>query len=241
MKYGVFFLLMTALGLGRAADGDAAGLLAAWAAAGCALFAAAYLAGRPLWLGKRPDGQLSLARRALVLPLHLVFHAVMAAEAALVREDAWNEVRPGLFLGRRPGRGPLPEGVEHVVDLTAEFPVAPGLPEGAAYTTCPTLDGTPTDLERLDALVAQLAEDPRCVYVHCAQGRGRSALVVAAVLLARGEAADPEAAEAALRAVRPSVRLAGGQRRRLEEWWGAREAAPPDDAQSSEDMAETTR
>src|SRR3569623_1658332 len=56
-------------------------------------------------------------------------------------------------------------------------------------------------------------------YVHCAQGHGRSAALVAAVLIARGLAADVDAAERQMTHARPRVGLKPVQRalvRRLE-------------------------
>lgn len=43
--------------------------------------------------------------------------------------------------------------------------------------------------------------------VHCAQGHGRSAVVVAAWLLLKGRAQDPEEALIQIKAARPGVRL----------------------------------
>src|SRR5438046_497691 len=50
------------------------------------------------------------------------------------------------------------------------------------------------------------------VYIHCAQGHGRSAIVVAAVLIAKGLASDVESAERLIRERRPSVKLNRRQR-----------------------------
>ena len=60
------------------------------------------------------------------------------------------------------------------------------------------------------------------VYVHCALGHGRSALVTAAVLLRRGIVGDVRAAELHLRERRPGVRLKGVQRRLLERMFDSR-------------------
>jgi len=51
------------------------------------------------------------------------------------------------------------------------------------------------------------------MYIHCAQGRGRSAAVAAALLIRKGLAADVDEAERMLRAARPSIRISPAQRR----------------------------
>jgi protein-tyrosine phosphatase len=49
--------------------------------------------------------------------------------------------------------------------------------------------------------------------MHCAVGQGRSATLVAALLVRLGRADDVADAEQKLRAIRPGVRLADRQRR----------------------------
>ena len=125
----------------------------------------------------------------------------------LTGEACWHEIIPGLFLGRRALGGELPAGVELIVDLTAEFPEPRIVRSTVDYRCLPTLDAFVPDLDRLRELVAEVAAFPGRVYVHCALGHGRSALVVAAVLLARGVAADPKTAVTMVRAARTSIRL----------------------------------
>jgi protein-tyrosine phosphatase len=51
------------------------------------------------------------------------------------------------------------------------------------------------------------------VYVHCAHGYGRAAMLAAAVLIARGHAANLDEAERLLKRARPKIHLARRQRR----------------------------
>jgi protein-tyrosine phosphatase len=61
----------------------------------------------------------------------------------------------------------------------------------------------------LDFIGKRLEAGP--VYVHCAQGHGRSATFAAAWLLAAGSAKDARDAVEKLRSKRPLVRLTVGQ------------------------------
>ena len=62
------------------------------------------------------------------------------------------------------------------------------------------------------ALALEVARRRERTYVHCAVGHGRSAALVAAVLLARGRAASVDEAEAQMRQKRPRVGLGPSQK-----------------------------
>jgi protein-tyrosine phosphatase len=127
-----------------------------------------------------------------------------------------HEVVPGTWVGRRPLPWELPGAVTLVVDLTGEFRELAGVRTGRTYICLPTLDAMaprPADLRRAVETVAKW-DGP--VYIHCALGHGRTGTFAAAVLVARGVAADVPAALTMLRAVRPGIRLNPTQVRCLE-------------------------
>lgn len=209
MACGVAWSLVAAL-----AGGRWWGL--AWLGLCFVLVGRAYLRGGARTLGKREDGSLAWHRVVVLLPYFLLTWAVWHAQRALSRERCFDEVRPGLLLGRRPFAWELPRGVACVVDLTAEFPVARGVRESTRYRCVPVLDAAAMAEQVLAALVSELLASPGPIYVHCAQGHGRSAMVVAALLLARGEAGSADQAEVLVRHARPGVRLRPEQRALLE-------------------------
>lgn len=210
-------LLLLTCGLSMLAFAAVVGGLAwwnLWLAAAFAHVGAASLFARPRALGKRPDGSLAWPAVLLLLPFFLLTWALWHVQRAVSRERCWDRVGPGLLLGRRPLAGELPRELTHLVDLTAEFPAARGVARRAVYRCVPLLDACAAPDDVLLALVADLRELPGPIYVHCAQGHGRSAMVVIALLLARG-AASVEQAEAAVIAARPGVRLHAEQRAAL--------------------------
>jgi protein-tyrosine phosphatase len=190
-----------------------AGIVLDWLGISYLVVALAYAVGQPALLGKRPDGSRHLL--AVVVWPYLWTAWLAWQLRRCRREPVWNEVVPGLFLGRRPARGELPPDVTFVVDLTIELP-RPRVPPGVEYWCLPTLDGRAPDERRLRALVRRIAATDGPVMVCCAAGHGRSALVVAAVLLARKAAPDPAAAAALVRSRRPGVRPSSSQRALLE-------------------------
>ena len=54
--------------------------------------------------------------------------------------------------------------------------------------------------------------------IHCAHGHGRSATLLAAILIADGSAQSIDAAEKVMKASRPRVRLNRRQKGALKQW-----------------------
>lgn len=192
------------------------GSAGAWALAwfGVSLLAVggAYL-GRGTWLlGKRRDGSQAWLPVLLLLPFFLFIWTVWHVRRVLSREPCFDEVAPGLLLGRRPFAHELPAEVSLVVDLTSEFSEPRAVRTRVRYLCHPVLDTCAPDEEELVSLVRTVLAEPGPVYVHCAQGHGRSSTVAAAVLLALGHCEDVRGAEQHLRRARPGVRLRHKQR-----------------------------
>jgi protein-tyrosine phosphatase len=215
MKYVLVFGLLAVYFAVTAATLGGAGWLLLWPAVNAAVLAAAYAGLGPGVCGKRADGRLAWWAVLVLFPYLALTWLVWHLQRLLSREDCFNEVAPGLWIGRRVLAHELPPGIALVVDLTAEFPEPRGVVRGRLYLCLPVLDTLAPPLTAIRELVAKAAAAPGPVLIHCAVGHGRSALVAAGVLLARGLAPDAQAAEAMIRRARPGVRLKAGQRRLL--------------------------
>ncbi len=161
-----------------------AALWLCWPASALTLVAAAYLALGPAAFQKRSDGTLSPAAFGLLAPL----------------------------LGRLPGGVDLDRlGVAAIVDVSAELPCPRA---GLAYFNVPMLDLVAPSPDQLDAALHAIraAQVQGPVLVCCALGFSRSALAVAAWLLAD--------AEAMIRRAKPAIVLGPAQRAALAGWWG---------------------
>jgi protein-tyrosine phosphatase len=195
------------------------GLIFAYPALSFLLVGIGYLGWGAWMLGKRTDGTRHWWGYLLSGP----FLVLMRLGRELLwrlnhREPVYDEVAPGIYVGRWPRRAGLPEGVTMVVDLTSELNAAPCIrsaPE--AYVCLPTLDGSAPSGAALHALLERIAEHDGPVYVHCAAGHGRSAMFAAMLLVSRGHAADVAAAVAMMKRSRPKVRLVPTQARRATE------------------------
>lgn len=184
------------------------------------LMSLAYFRIGPNLIGKQSHGTILLWRWVLLWPYHLANALNLHLVALLSKENAADEVAPGLFVSRRLtllDRHLLAEGkISAILDATAEFPRLGAL-RGKAYWCCPLLDMTAPNVEQLTEGVAFVVEQrlKGPVLIHCAAGHGRSATFAAAVLLAGGEAVNPDDAIAKLRSKRPGINLNHEQRAAL--------------------------
>ena len=191
-----------------------------WPAGTGLILGAAYLTGKANLIGKRANGQLAWWAKMLLAPYFASYLLIWIKRRRFDHESLWHEIQPGLFIGRRLANADeLPNAIDLVVDLTAEFQEPKTIRTGRLYRCVPVLDGMAPDREELSELVDLVSNWPGCVYVHCHGGHGRSAAVAAAVLLTRGEADSVREAQAMLQRIRPGVELTTDQFRRLEEYF----------------------
>jgi hypothetical protein len=184
-----------------------------WIAVSLALVALSYAVLGPGGFQKQPDGRMSAAATALLLP-YLAGARINARwwtrgqrNAVKVVDDVW--------IGRLPSVRKLDgTGVAGIVDMCAELPIDAA---GRRYVNHATLDLVPVDAATLSAAAATIERLRRQgpVLVCCALGYSRSAAALAAWLVATGRAASPEAAIAKLTAVRPTIVLSDAHRAQL--------------------------
>ncbi|MEN6402765.1 MAG: hypothetical protein ABFD94_12555 [Armatimonadia bacterium] len=193
------------------------GLVLLWPAVACLVVGVAYVTENPALFGKRSDGSVNPFMQLVLLPYLALTYAIWKLKRKISKEPLYNEVAPGLWVGRRVLGDELPEGVSVIVDVTTEFAEPSTALARCEYRALPTLNYGAPEAEGLRALVEELA-GREGIYVHCAQGHGRSATVAAALLLRKGLAATWEEAVAMVVKVRPKVHLEACQEAFLRGW-----------------------
>lgn len=186
-----------------------------WVALCFAWLSLAYAFVGPSALLKTGAGRLSPLSLILLAP----YHALNTFSLWLCRfssEPAYQEIVPGLYLGRRlqPAQARALQ-VSAVLDVTAELNECSAfLRADVTYLLLPTLDKCPLQPEQMERAVEFITRSLQSgsVYVHCALGHGRSASVVAAYLLASRTVGSVDEAETWLRKIRPQVKLNGAQK-----------------------------
>ncbi|MBL8851238.1 MAG: dual specificity protein phosphatase family protein [Planctomycetaceae bacterium] len=210
MKHGVSLAMLALAMAALAAVHRGAYWLLLWPSASFAWVAAGYFRFGPGVFGKSPRGVLSPVTHAVLLPYLLFSWMVWHLLRVVSRETAYNQLTDRLLIGRRLLSHELPAGIDHVIDLTCEFNEPHRLRE-RSYRSFPILDGADVSAEELRCWAEEVAALPGTVYIHCAQGHGRTGMFAAAVLMASGKAASPDEALRMVIEARPGVRLSSQQ------------------------------
>ena len=178
-----------------------------WPAASLAIVGIAYFGAGP-GIFRKAGGRLPLSTRVLLGPCLVGQHLSLLYYRRQCRP--WDEVAPGVLIGRRLSDGEAAAavrvGVTAVLDLTSEFSEASPFLR-LPYCNVAILDLTAPTPDQLRTAVAFIAQHATTgtVYVHCKIGYSRSAAAVGAHLLAAGQAGTVGDAEARLRRARPSI------------------------------------
>jgi hypothetical protein len=177
----------------------------------------------------------SVVTRAVLLPYTALGAIVLYLARWFDSEGLLNPVMPGIYIGRLPFPYERPRlreaGIRAVLNVCWEFPRLSGADREPEIETVsvPILDGSPpTDQQFGEAIgwVARWRAEGRCVLVHCAQGHGRSATVLAAILVRLGLATDAEQALSMVSAARPRAMPSREQREALNRYTSRWRAEP---------------
>ena len=206
MKYALVFLVASLVFVVLAFTFQGLAWLLLWPALNLVCLAYAYAENQAEILGKRPDGGLRIVAVLFYLPYFGLTWLCWSAYVRLLSEAWSDEVAPGIWVGRRPAPQHIPSNAL-VVDMTAEFPTHPKLRVPGDLLVLPTLDARSPGSAVLRDLAQTLSEQTRPVYVHCAQGHGRSATLAAVILVIRGDALSIAAALEQMSSARPGVHL----------------------------------
>jgi protein-tyrosine phosphatase len=178
-----------------------------WIGAALGIAAAGYFGLGP-GIYRKTGGKLPWSTRFVMAPLLVGQFLSLLYYRRQCR--AWDEVVPGVWIGRKltrnEARDAVSRGVVAVLDLTAEFSEAsPFL--AMTYRQIPILDLTTPLPDQLREAAQFIGEQSArgTVYVHCKIGYSRSAAAVAAYMLVNNMANTAEEAVDLLRRVRPSI------------------------------------
>ncbi len=131
------------------------------------------------------------------------------------RETPYNQLTESVFIGRRLLSSERPKQFDYVVDfdmrIQRTFRNA-----NYWYISFPTLDAHHPSLEELRKRVEIIANLDGTVYIHCAQGHGRTATLAIAYLLHTGHSATVDDAIRYVLDRRPLAQLGRSQRQILQ-------------------------
>jgi hypothetical protein len=190
-----------------------------WSSINVFVMAIGYWSLGPSVLAKQSSGRLPLLRAVFFFPLITACFLIWRTCRLLRKEDAFGWVDKELCVGRRLANNePHPEA-DVVVDLTAEMNEPSTLRRMGIYVSLPILDGSVPPLGSLIETIDALPEGS--VYVHCAQGHGRTTLFTIALLSRSGRITGVEEGLALIQKVRSGAKVNRCQRRFLNEAYDA--------------------
>jgi protein-tyrosine phosphatase len=182
-----------------------------WSALSLGVVGFAYLSSKVELFGKQSNGSMNLLSVVVLLPYFLCVWGAWHLLRFLRNESAYDELLPNIFIGRRLLPRELPPTVTMLLDLTCEFPEPARLRKGRSYLSLPILDSSVPKLVDLTKTLNVLAKHQGTIYIHCAEGHGRTGLVASAFLLHSGFVHDAEAAVKMVKDKRPRVQLCSKQ------------------------------
>ncbi|EKE84705.1 diacylglycerol kinase family protein [Idiomarina xiamenensis] len=198
-----------------------------WITLSLAAVTSAYLLNNARIFRKRQDGSIPFYIRWLFIPFLLgaqLYNFYTRRRDSVPPIQAIDE---HVYLARRLFPSDVEqlkaENITAVLDVTAEFD---GLDwslnnEAIDYLNIPVLDHATPSLRELNEAINWLnkhVQQGHNVVVHCALGRGRSVMVVAAFLLASGRQASLDKAMQKITDTRTTARLNSRQRSRLDNY-----------------------
>lgn len=216
MKHGVLFLVLglTLCGMPWLYGGGWTWVLL-WLGLDMLILSAAYIRHEAGVFGKRSDGTLAVSRVFIFLP-YLLFTWAIWHLCRLLPEPAVQRINDKLNIGRRVLPGELPAGIDVILDLSSEFIEPAAVRKDVRYINLATLDATAPAPVVLMATIRSLQPHEH-VFIHCAQGHGRTAMAAIALLLHRGQTTNVADGLRLLKAIRPGVSLSPSQWRCLEQ------------------------
>ncbi len=213
MFIGSLYLLLAAAFCLVAVLTCGAGWILLWPGGCFAMVALTYYVRAPWALGKSDTGQISRRHRFALWPYFLFCQIVWSVLTTFRKEDPFNEISPGIVIGRRLLAREYPGCFDQVIDLTAEFTEPVAVRTAGDYRSFPILDASVPSARRLIDFVRSLDNLHGTTFIHCAVGHGRSGMFCAVLLLAKQRADTPDEALQMIYANRPGVWLRKGQRR----------------------------
>lgn len=191
-------------------------VLSAWLGLSLSLVSLAYIFDLPWVFRKKSNGSIPFYVRWLFIPFLLGSQLYNFWARKNDKVPAIQKIDEHLFLACRLFSSDVPalqeKGVTAILDVTAEFDGLDWTAENEHldYLNLPVLDHKSPNAEELIKAIYWLENhisNARTVVIHCALGRGRSVLVMAAYLLSKNPEWSVEQALAKIQGIRATANL----------------------------------
>lgn len=209
MKYGMVFGFFAALSAYYAVLSDHFAFILAWMALSFSIVSLSYFGILKNAFYKTSEGKIPLWSKILNLPFLSYTSIVWHLYRLVSNEPPINRINDTLTVGRRLLASETEQEFDHYIDLTAEFDEPKEIREKNSYLSFPILDSSIPKFEDLIALLERI--EGKNLYLHCAQGHGRTGLVALALLLRNKTIQDVDEGLSYLQSFRPALNLSSNQ------------------------------
>ena len=204
MKYSFLFGIISIITIIYIFQYPNTWIILGWIAVSSIIVSIAYAGILPKAFFKK-NGIIPLWSKLLNFPFLLFSNIIWHLYRIINKEDSSNKISDSLIIGRRLLLTEINFQVTYYIDLTAEFDEPKKIRRQKSYLCFPILDGGVPEIDKLIQLLFQI--DNKKVYIHCAQGHGRTGLVTLALLLKNGTINDIDSGILFLQKFRPALNL----------------------------------
>lgn len=172
----------------------------------------AYKENDYLCFGKSEKGKIALCGIISLLPYVLALRIRHHLITCFGKENKFDKLADGVYIGSRPlNIRDLPEECNTVVDLAAEFSEIKDITESRhiSYVSFPILEASVRSKEDIKNCINNLPNTS--LYIHCAQGHGRTGFFSVAFLLEKGISKSLDEAIERISSSRPKAKIRKGQ------------------------------
>ncbi|MCB1176860.1 MAG: dual specificity protein phosphatase family protein, partial [Leptospiraceae bacterium] len=122
--------------------------------------------------GKIPFGIKMILAPYLYLAMYL-----NKVSSKFNKNNSINLLLDNIYLGGKTSFKELPEGIQTIIDLTAELEEDPEISKGKDYICFPILDASIPGKKEFNELLNKILELDSIIFIHCAEGSGRTGMV----------------------------------------------------------------
>ena len=210
--YSVFFFSLSILFTYYSIEQN---IIFLWPAANTAFFGLAYLFNKPMLFAKSQNGRINILIHLINLPWLFFTTAVWRFGCLISKEAPFNKIpSTNITIGRRLLKTEFPDEIEIILDLTCEFNEC--LPDNKEYINLPLLDGIAppgNTVKQLQDILPRI--NNKQIYIHCAQGHGRTATITTLLLVLIKKYPKVEDAYKCILENRPKANMSRSQKRNV--------------------------
>ncbi|MDX1959640.1 MAG: dual specificity protein phosphatase family protein [Leptospiraceae bacterium] len=121
------------------------------------------------------------------LPYFLLINSIWFLKDTFSKENRTDYFFENYYIGKKVSFKNLPKNIETVVDLTAELNEDYDIVRNKNYILFPILDGSIPDINDFYLLIKKITNLQNNIYIHCAEGHGRTAIVAIVLYLLKNK------------------------------------------------------